>query len=223
MASASVRDIERPKAVVFDWDNTLIDSWPTIHAALFETFEAMGHTPWTLQETRRRVRYSMRESFPALFGDRWEEAGAVFHAAFEKLHLATLRPLPGAGDLLAELHGDGVCLAVVSNKTGRYLREEARRLDWAPYFHKMVGAGDAALDKPAEEPVRLALEGSTVEPGAGVWFVGDSGIDMEVAHRTGCVPVLIRQEDRLGEEFVRFQPKVRFDSCIELASCVSTL
>lgn len=223
MALASDQAIERPKAVIFDWDNTLIDSWTTIHAALFETFEAMGHTPWTLEETRERVRYSMRESFPALFGDRWQEAGAIFYAAFEKLHIETLQPLPGAADMLAGLHGNGICLAVVSNKTGRYLREEARHLDWMPYFHKVVGAGDASRDKPAEEPVHLALEGSAVEPGAQVWFVGDSGIDMEIAHRTGCVPVLIRQEERLGEEFVQFQPRVRFDSCIELASCVSTL
>ena len=64
----------KPKALVFDWDNTLVDSWGTIHAALAETFEAMGHVPWTLEETRQRVRYSMRESFPKLFGDEMTEA-----------------------------------------------------------------------------------------------------------------------------------------------------
>jgi len=43
-----------PRAVLFDWDNTLVDNWPTIHDALNATFAAMGHPAWTLAETRER-------------------------------------------------------------------------------------------------------------------------------------------------------------------------
>jgi phosphoglycolate phosphatase len=215
--------VARPRAVIFDWDNTLVDSWGTIHAALTETFEAMGHEPWTPAQTRARVRYSMRESFPKLFGDAWEEAARHFYDAFERLHLECLAPLPGADDMLRAMHASGVCLAVVSNKTGRYLRAEAEQLNWDRYFHRMVGAGDAARDKPAEDPVHLALEGSSIPVGDDVWFVGDAGIDMEIAHKTGCTPVLLGGADPLGEEFNIFQPKVLFRSCIELASCVAAL
>lgn len=215
--------LSRPRAIVFDWDNTLVDSWGTIHAALVETFEAMGHVPWTLEETRDRVRYSMRESFPKLFGDAWEEAARRFYDAFERLHIDHLRALPGADAMLRDLHGSGICLAVVSNKTGRYLRAEAAHLQWKEYFHCMVGAGDATRDKPAEDPVHMALEGSGVAAGDAVWFVGDAGIDMEIAHKTGCVPVLLRNAEPGSEEFSNFQPKVRFESCIELASCVIAL
>lgn len=215
--------IGRPRAIIFDWDNTLVDSWGTIHAALVETFEAMGHEPWTLEQTRVRVRYSMRESFPKLFGDRWEEAARRFYAAFERLHLECLQPLPGADDMLKTMHGAGVCLAVVSNKTGRYLRAEAQHLGWDGYFYRIVGAGDAARDKPAEDPVHMALDGTRIPAGSDVWFVGDAGIDMEIAHKTGCTPVLLGLADVSGEEFSFFQPKVLFRSCIELASCVGAL
>jgi phosphoglycolate phosphatase len=215
--------VERPRAVIFDWDNTLVDSWATIHAALFETFQAMGHEPWTLGEVRERVRYSLRESFPKLFGDRWEDAMRLFYAAFERAHLEHLAPLAGAGDMLQAMHGAGLQLAVVSNKTGRYLRAEGEHLGWTRYFHRMVGAGDAARDKPAEDPVHLALEGTGIQAGSAVWFVGDAGIDMEIAHKTGCTPVLLGVADPLGEEFTFFQPKVRFGSCIELAGCVAAL
>lgn len=216
-------DLTRPHAIIFDWDNTLIDSWVTIHAALVETFELMGQEPWTYDETRERVRYSMRESFPKLFGDRWEEAAAQFYASFERVHIEHLTPLPGAHDMLHELHGNGLCLAVVSNKTGRYLRTEAEHLTWHRYFHRVVGAGDAARDKPAEDPVHLALEGSDIAAGEAVWFVGDSGVDMEIAHKTGCVPVLLGDADTDRNEFDKFQPKVIFRSCIELAGCVISL
>jgi phosphoglycolate phosphatase len=216
-------DLKRPQAVIFDWDNTLVDSWGTIHASLVETFEAMGHEPWTLEETRERVRYSMRESFPKLFGDVWEEAAKRFYDAFERLHIEHLAPLPGADDMLRQLHGEGVCLAVVSNKTGRYLRDEAAHLEWKDLFHRMVGAGDAERDKPAEDPVHMALDGAGIAAGETVWFVGDAGIDMEIAHKTGCLPVLLGNADLGGEEFDKFQPKVRFESCIDLASCVIAL
>lgn len=215
--------LARPKAVIFDWDNTLVDSWHIIHAALVETFEAMGHEPWTFEETRERVRYSMRESFPKLFGDAWEEAGRRFYQAFERVHLEHIAPLPGADAMLRDLHAAGLCLAVVSNKTGPYLRQEAAHLGWQDLFHRMVGAGDAARDKPAEDPVHMALEGSAIDAGGAVWFVGDAGIDMEIAHKTGCVPILLGDADAKGEEFTSFQPKVRFATCIELASCVIAL
>ena len=46
-----VTALTRPKAVLFDWDNTLVDSWAVIHAALNETLTAMDHPNWTRAET----------------------------------------------------------------------------------------------------------------------------------------------------------------------------
>ncbi len=75
------------------------------------------------------------------------------------------------------LHGlaaDGIFLGVVSNKTGALLRREADRLGWSGYFGRLVGAGDAAVDKPDAAPVRLALASSGIAAGEAVWFVGDT-------------------------------------------------
>src|SRR5512134_2226967 len=85
-----------PQAVLFDWDNTLIDSWAAIQDAQNYTLTYFGLKPWTLEEVRARVRGSMRDTFPAMFGDRWREAGEVFYARFTERHLETLTPLPGA-------------------------------------------------------------------------------------------------------------------------------
>jgi len=108
----------RPRALLFDWDNTLVDSWGTIHAALVITFEAMGHAPWTMAETKLRVARSLRDSFPALFGERWEEARQLYLDTFTAIHLERLKPVDGAEALLEELAAAGFYLGVVSNKTG---------------------------------------------------------------------------------------------------------
>lgn len=214
----------RPQALIFDWDNTLVDSWGTIHAALNIMFAQMGHAPWTLAETQLKVRKSLRDSFPVLFGDRWEEARDLYLQAFEALHIERLSPLPDAEALLQAIAARGHYLALVSNKTGRFLRREVAALGWEPYFGKVIGAGDALRDKPDRAPVDLALGGSGIEAGPRVWFVGDTGIDMACAVNAGCVPVLVHgPEDGIlrDDEFAAARPARHFRDCMALAREIS--
>ena len=60
-----------PRAILFDWDNTLVESWGVIHEAMNLTLAAMGHPRWTREDTEARVRASLRDSFPLLFGERY--------------------------------------------------------------------------------------------------------------------------------------------------------
>ncbi|MDF3074237.1 MAG: Phosphoglycolate phosphatase [Alphaproteobacteria bacterium] len=209
-----------PKAMVFDWDNTLVDTFPTIHAALNVVQEAMGVEKWTLEEAHVKVRQSVRDVFPVMFGDRWEEAREIFYRAFEDVHLRELRVLPGAEDLFDHLRAAGVTLSVVSNKTARYLRREAEHLGWSARFHRVVGATDAARDKPAPDPVHLSLQGAGVMAGPEVWFVGDTDIDLECAHHAGCVPVLVRKSPPLPGEFPAFPPILHVHDLFELKTLV---
>ena len=71
-------DLCLPQAVLFDWDNTLVDTWPVIHEAMNTTLAAMGHPQWRMEETKDRVRLALREAFPPMFGDRWEDARDIF-------------------------------------------------------------------------------------------------------------------------------------------------
>ena len=207
---------------MFDWDNTLVDSWATIHQALNTVMAAMGKPLWSLQETKRRVRLSLRESFPWHFGDRWEEARCLYLDTFARIHLNQLTALPGRGELLEQLSDEGIFLGVVSNKTGALLRREAERIGWSELFGSVIGAGDAALDKPDPAPVALALEPSGVEPGDTVWLVGDTGIDMECAYNSGCIPVLLGN-GTTEEEFRRCAPRLAFSDAASLFDFVRGL
>jgi phosphoglycolate phosphatase len=205
-------DLPRPRAILFDWDNTLVDSWATIHEALNFLMRAMNKPEWTLADTREKVRLSLREAFPVHFGDRWEEARDIYLERFRAIHLDRLTPLPGREALLRSLAENGIFLGVVSNKTGALLRREVAQLGWSQYFGSIVGAGDAVIDKPACEPVHLALAQCGVTAGEEVWFVGDTAVDMECALNSGCVPVLLGN-DCGPEEFLRFAPRLSFADC----------
>ncbi len=209
VAAAAPQGLARPRAILFDWDNTLVDSWTTIHEALNAVMAAMEKPLWSLRETKERVRLSLRESFPLHFGERWEEARQIYLDVFRTIHLDRLNPLPGRGELLRALVAEDIFLGVVSNKTGALLRCEAARIGWSELFGSVIGAGDAVQDKPNPAPVALALQPSGIGPGEGVWLVGDTGTDMECAHNSGCVPVLLGN-GATKEEFVRCEPRLVF-------------
>lgn len=211
--------MRRPRALLFDWDNTLVDSWGVIHEALVLTFTAMGHEPWSLATTKERVRHSLRDAFPKLFGDRWEEARQRYLDAFTAIHLERLRALDGAEVLLAGAAGAGFYLAVVSNKTGSILRREAGHLGWTGYFHALVGAGDAAADKPDPAPVHRALQGSGIAPEQ-AWFVGDTALDMQCAVNAGAIPVLI---ESAAMERSAPEPALRFANCASVLAALRDL
>jgi phosphoglycolate phosphatase len=216
--------LTRPQALLFDWDNTLVDSWGAIHHALTVTFEAMGEEPWTLDQTRQRVRRSAREAFPDLFGERAEEAAGVFYRTFENDHLETLEALEGAEALLRGLAESGsYYLAVVSNKRGDLLRREVGRLGWDGYFERLVGANDAARDKPAVDAVEMALGTSGLAPGPDVWLVGDTDIDMLCAANAGCLPVLLRPEPPVAGEFSGSEPRIHVAGCVQLLEAVRAI
>jgi len=192
-----------PRAILFDWDNTLVDTWGTISLALNAALTAMGHPNWSLEETRVRARASLRDAFPRMFGERWTEARDIFYATYRARHLETIRALPEAERVTSSLAALGHYLGVVSNKTGPLLRAEAAKLGWDRHFGRMVGAGDAKIDKPAPDPVYLATEKLAITDYNSVWFIGDAAIDVECARHAGCISIIVGpaagEEERIRE------------------------
>ncbi len=208
--------IIKPEAIIFDWDNTLVDSWPVILEALRETFIIMGHEPWPDEEAKKRVHRSLRDAFPPLFGHRWKEASNIYLENFLKYHLEKLTILPKADEVLKLLDNTDIYLAIVSNKTGKHLRTEVSHIGWDPYFQKVVGALDADADKPSPAPVYMALEGSGISPGEHVWFIGDSVTDVECAISSGCKPIYFGDKTLEHEEAFTIKHVKDHDDLINL-------
>lgn len=188
-----VTDLPKPRAILFDWDNTLVDTWPLIHAAMNMTLRHFDMPEWSMEKILAEVKLSMRDAFPGLFGDRWQEAGDIYIASYRSMNLKHLKALDGAEEMLKAIPRDRVFTGVVSNKTSATLKQEVPALGWDKYFNVWVGAGDAAKDKPFAEPALLALKDSGVKPGPDVWFVGDTEADLGCAQNAGFSAVLYGQ------------------------------
>ena len=212
-----------PRAILFDWDNTLISNWRCVHASVNAALRAFSLPEWTLEESYGRIRKSLRDSFPEIFGADWPRARDIFYTQFEANHLTHTDVLPGAGEMLRDLHAHGIRLGVVSNKTGRYLRAEAEMLGWASWFDALVGATDAVADKPDPAPIHLALEPMGIAAGPDIWFVGDADVDMQIAHRTGLIPILVGNTPHVGDGMSLYPPALHLDGCAAISSLVKQI
>lgn len=193
-----------PKAIIFDWDNTIIDTWPLIHSSMNQTMLQMGKEPWDMEKVKQNVHQSMRDYFPKIFGDDWQKAGEIWKNSYHQNHLEKIVLLPGALNLLNKVQELKITAFVVSNKMGATLRQEAKHLGINDKFFTLIGAHDAAEDKPSKKVVDLALLGTDLDPNHDhIWFIGDSFVDIECALNSGCQPVLFNEVNNLSRDLQR--------------------
>lgn len=210
----------RPSVLLYDWDNTLVDGWAGITGALNAVFAAFDKPLWTVEDTRNRVRVSLRESFPPMFGDQWEKARDLFYASLTEHHLQHVRPMPGAADALAA--GTPWPQGVVSNKSGHFLRKEVIHLGWDQHFGAVIGAGDAIADKPDPAPILMALARLGHPASADVWYLGDTALDMQAA-RAACVTAVLIGDAAHDGGVERAAPDLHFLSAGSLATRLRAL
>ena len=192
----ALKNLKKPKAIVFDWDNTLVDTWPIIHNAINQTMQAMQKPELSLDQVRNTVHKSMRESFPDIFGNNWQEAGEIYKQCYRKNHISAITLLPNSLNLIKQIQQQEILQFLVSNKIGATLRLEANKLGIDDYFFAIIGAGDAYYDKPDPAPLQLALLGSDLDIKQDeIWFVGDTIADVECAYNAGCTPIVYGYSD----------------------------
>ena len=207
----------KPKAVIFDWDDTLVDTGAVVRNAINVALVAMGCEPWSEEEAQRHMGPPARVLFTGLFGeDRWQEADKIYIKAYEDGIIAGLRKHEHVNEIIDALEKSGITLVVVSAKRGYLLRKEAEILGLDKHFLKMVGAGDAANDKPHIDAVLMALSGSGIAPGQDVWFLGDSHTDLIAAKNANCTGVLIETKLPPQEKIDQYSPDLRFKTHADL-------
>lgn len=195
----ALKNLRKPKAVIFDWDNTLANTWPLIHAAINVTMRAMNKDEWSYQKVKDTVHKSMRESFPEIFGDEWEKAGEVYKNAYRSTHLDDMKLLPGALELINKLQEKNILQFVVSNKIGSTLRKELKKLQIDDKFFSIIGSTDASFDKPNKAPVDLALSGSNIDSKKDhIWFIGDTIADIDCAFNSSAFPIVYGHENEIS-------------------------
>lgn len=184
--------LQKPSAIFFDWDGTLVDSMAALHAYYNHVLAHFGMPEISLEQAKSNIRRSAREVFPEIFGTKSDEALGVFYDFVEKEHLKHLSVFKGADDFLSGLLPHNIPMGIVSNKKHSFLLKEITHVGWDKYFVSNIGAGMAAKDKPAPDPLLLAAQKINLSQNPSqIWYVGDTETDMQAAKAAGFELIFI--------------------------------
>jgi HAD superfamily hydrolase (TIGR01549 family) len=172
-------------AVIFDLDNTLLLS-PTdflaVRRRLLDLLERAG-VPFGPPDDLMAlslpdlVRVG-EQADPALGRQMWDLIGA---AEAEGLARATVAP--GASEVLRTLRARGYRLALLTNASGRGLRERLAALGLLAFFDVVATRDDVPDLKPGGGGLLAVLE--RLRGVRRAYMVGDAWIDAEAARRAG--------------------------------------
>ncbi|OGR56768.1 MAG: hypothetical protein A2X36_04205 [Elusimicrobia bacterium GWA2_69_24] len=184
----------RPDAVIFDWDNTLVDERGVVDAIRLRLFRELG-VPTPTREEADRVWRTDRDGFYDRFfpGIPRDTVNKTYFAIMERMQ--PRNPLlPGARETLAALKRRGVPLAVVSNKPEAQLLRELKALGLEDFFAYVQGHTPARELKPSPQPILEAMRALGVA-GGNVWYLGDEPGDMAAARGAGAQGIFLGTGD----------------------------
>ena len=97
-------------------------------------------------------------------------------------------------------------------------------MGWSGQFETFIGAGIAARDKPAPDPLIQAAANMKLSPETHeLWYVGDTETDMQAAHAAGFKPVFIAHGLGLIEQLKQWPPEIIVQDNQALIDQVSAL
>jgi phosphoglycolate phosphatase len=173
------------RAILFDFDGTLADSYPGITASVNHVRAAHGLPPLSELEVRHHVgrgpAHLLEQTVP---GADIPRDVARYRAHHPSVMRSGTRLMPGVGQVLPSLKSQGLLLAVCSNKPIQFARELLDYLGLSAWLDVVLGPEDVPRPKPAPDMLVAALDRLQVKPSEAL-YIGDMTVDIETARGAG--------------------------------------
>ena len=199
--------------VLFDLDGTLLNTLDDLKDSVNFILERHGCPTWEERELRsflgNGLRRLMELSVPGGmehpgFEEMFEEFRVYYTAHCER----KTRPYPGVEELLQQLKGHGLRMAVVSNKDHEAVEELGRR--FFPWLSVCMGQQEGLRRKPAPDMAEAAMKALGAAKDRTV-YVGDSEVDFQTARNAGLPCILVSWGFRDRPELEALHPAALVD------------
>ncbi len=205
------------KAVIFDLDGTLVDSIKDIGISTNYALNKYGFPIHELSE----YNYFVGNGVPKLIEraipkedlneQSFNNVLTAFSEYYGKNYLANTVPYKDINECLTVLKQNGIALAVLSNKKDEYTQKIVLKL-FGDTFDFVLGKSEAYPLKPNPASTLDIIEKLGISEKECA-FLGDSGVDMQTAVNSGCLPIGVtwglRTEDELkanGAKYLIHKP-----------------
>ena len=186
-----------PSAVIFDLDGTLVDSAPDIREALNAAFAPLGVPAFDLATAKKMIgggaAVALRRAQKNAGLDESKVDQKALMDRFMAVYLDASKRgrglFPGAHEMLSELRGRGVPLAICTNKAQEVTDVAVAALGIEKYFDVILGGRPGEPKKPDPSVLYQALA-AMGQSAASAVMVGDSSADAGAAKAAG-VPIII--------------------------------
>ena len=197
--------------VMFDLDGTLVETAPEIADAVNDTLRYFNLaevsqrqvSDWIGQGTRtlliRALAFAGKSDFATVSASASLTAiSAEFDRCYQRRCGTRSRLYPQVYQTLVTLRSQGVNLAVVTNKEGRYTRTVLGVHRLAPLFDCVVSGDSLTTRKPDPAGILSCLTKFSVPPSRAL-FVGDSSIDVATARNAGVTVWVLPYGYNMGQ------------------------
>ena len=185
------------KLVLFDLDGTLLDTLEDLSEAVNYALRLRDLPLHTRDEYRKMVGHGVRNLVLQALPASWKAEDALVDSAlddFKEYYTAHIdqftRPYPGMQEAVTRLHGEGVFLAVASNKFQEGTEYLVNKFFPGIPFAAVLGNRPGFPLKPDPEIVGEVLRKTGIRKEDAV-MVGDSATDMKTAENGGIQGIAV--------------------------------
>lgn len=181
------------KAILFDFDGTLVDSAPAIVRTMEQTFLRMGvDIP---SESAMCATIGMQLSIAlqqlgVLTDKQTQKAVTIYRDLFPQYALSHLTVFPQVLDTLAELQKQGIRMGIVTSRESRSLDSIMQHCGMSSFFESCVTGADGYPPKPAPDMAQALLDRMGLVPEEAI-VVGDTTFDIEMGNSCGCRTIAV--------------------------------
>ncbi len=207
------------KYVIFDLDGTLLNTLDDLANAGNYALEKMG---FPVHETEKYM-YFVGNGIPKLIErilpqnvtDEIKQQTYEIFCSYYQIHMNDFTaPYDGVISMLEQLKQGGKRIAVVTNKADTFAKEIVKR-----YFGELVDAVYGSVEGFPKKPDPYWVNKAVLDFDADkneVFYVGDSGVDMQTAVNAGVTPCGVLWGFRQKEELVQNGAAVICSNCSEI-------
>jgi phosphoglycolate phosphatase len=175
----------RFRAVLFDLDGTLADSYAAITASVNHVLQHHGRPTLTEEQVRGLVGHGLEHLMAQILPGIDPKAATRLYREHHPTVLEThTQLLPGVEEGLQALRAAGIKLGVCSNKPSYFTRAVLKIFHIDELFDVVLGPDDVGAAKPDPAMILQALERLGVSR-EDTLYVGDMEVDIETGRRAG--------------------------------------